>query len=108
LAYFSAFASDSVPSDTNTDVDSDPWSEMNALTILHAPIKSSLMGHGKIGDACNALLEVPAKRECEKPILFGRIESEPLAYESSGGNSESPQFFHYEQMSHHMMKKNGV
>jgi len=34
LAYFSAFASDSVPLDTNTDVDSDPWSAMNALTSL--------------------------------------------------------------------------
>ena len=27
LAYFSVFASDSVPSDTSTDVDNDPWSQ---------------------------------------------------------------------------------
>jgi len=35
LAYFSTFALDSVRSDTSTDVDSDPWSTMNALTSLH-------------------------------------------------------------------------
>jgi len=95
LAYFTAFASDSVLSDTSTDVDSDPWSAMNALTSLHAPIKSSLVGREKIRDAYNALFEVPTKWEWQKPILFGRIESELIAYESLGGNSESPQFFHY-------------
>ena len=36
LAYFFAFASDSVPLDTSTDVDNDPWSIMNALTSLRA------------------------------------------------------------------------
>ena len=34
LAYFSVFASDSVPSDISTEVDSDPLSAMNALTSL--------------------------------------------------------------------------
>jgi len=34
LAYFSVFASDSVPSDTSTDVDNDPWSAIDALTSL--------------------------------------------------------------------------
>ena len=43
FAYFFAFASDSAPSDTSTNVDSDPWSAMNVLTLLRAPIKSSLM-----------------------------------------------------------------
>ena len=32
LAYFSVFASDSVPSDASTDVDDDPWSAIDALT----------------------------------------------------------------------------
>jgi len=63
LAYFFAFASDSVPSNTSTDIDTDPWSTMNVLTSLRAPIKSSLMVHEKIGDAHNALFEVPARRE---------------------------------------------
>ena len=31
LAYFSIFASDSVPSDTSTDVNDDPWSIIDAL-----------------------------------------------------------------------------
>ena len=37
LAYFSALDSDSVPSYTSTDVDSDHVSAMHALTLLHAP-----------------------------------------------------------------------
>jgi len=43
LAYFFVFASDSVPSDTSNDIDSVPWSTMDALILLYAPIKSSLM-----------------------------------------------------------------
>ena len=37
LAYFFVFASDSVLSDTSTDVDNDLWSVMDALTSLHVP-----------------------------------------------------------------------
>ena len=107
MAYFSAFASNSVPSDTSTDVDSDPWSAMNALTSLHAPIKLSLLVCEKIESAHDALFEVPARRKGQKPNLFGRIETEPVACESSGGNSESPQFFHYGQKSCHMMERIG-
>jgi len=83
LAYFSAFTSDSVPLDTNTNVDSGPWSAMNALTSLRALIKSSFMGREKIGDAYNALFEVPAKREGQKPILFERIEGVILSLNNS-------------------------
>jgi len=54
------------------------------------------MVYEKIGDAHNAL-KVPAKQEGQKLIIFGRIESEPIAYKSSGGNYKSPQFFHYGQ-----------
>jgi len=43
LAYFSVFASNSIPLDTSTDVNSDPWSAMNTLTSLHAPTKLSLL-----------------------------------------------------------------
>ena len=39
LTYFSASASDSVPSDTSTDIDIGLWSAMNTLTSLHAPTK---------------------------------------------------------------------
>ena len=51
LAYFSAFASDSIPSDTSTDVDDDPWSAIDALTSLHVPMKSSLKTYQDVGDA---------------------------------------------------------
>jgi len=61
----------------------------------------------KIGDVRKTLFEVPAKREGQKLILFGRVESKPIACESLGGNSESPQFFHYGQKSHHMMERMG-
>jgi len=56
---------------------------------LHAPIKSSLMVREKIGDARKAFFEVPAKRKGQKPILFRKIESELIAFESSGGGFES-------------------
>ena len=98
------FASDSVSSDTSTGVGSDSWLVMNALTSLRAPIKSSLLIREKIESANNAF-EVPAKRKAQKPILFRRIETEPVAYEISGGNSVSLQFFHYGQKSRHMMKR---
>ena len=60
-----------------------------------------------IRDAREALFEVPTKREGQKPIVFGRVETEPIACESSGDNSESPQFFHYGQKSCHMMERIG-
>jgi len=80
---------------------------MNVLTSLCVPIKSSLLVCEKIISAYNALFEVPAKRKGQKPILFGRIETEPVACESSGDNSGSLQFFHYGQKSRHMMERMG-
>ena len=68
---------------------------MNVLTSLRAPIKSSLLVRKKIESAHNALFEIPTKQKGQKAILFGRIKTEPLAFESSEGNSESPQFFHF-------------
>ena len=84
LAYLSALASDSVPSDASTDVDSDPLSAINDLTSLHAPTRSSLMVHEKTSNAQGAFFEVPAKHKSQKPILFERFESEPKTHESSG------------------------
>ena len=43
----------------------------------------------KIGGIYNAFFKVLAKRKGQKPILFWRIETEPVDYESSEGNSES-------------------
>jgi len=51
LAYFYVFASDSVPSDTSTEVDNDPWSAMDVLTSLHVPMRSSLKMYQDVGDA---------------------------------------------------------
>ena len=90
LAYFSAFASDSMSSDTSTDIGSDSWLAMNALTSLHALTKSSLLIGEKIGDAYNAFFEVPTRQKGQKSILFGRIDTELVVCESFGGNSESP------------------
>jgi len=61
----------------------------------------------KIRSVHNALFEAPAKRKGQKSILFGQIETELVACESSGDNSESPQFFHYGQTSRHMMERMG-
>jgi len=70
FAYFSVFASDSVPSDTSTDVDDDPWAVIDALTSLHAPMRSSLTAYQGVSDAQGSLFMVPARRKSQKPILF--------------------------------------
>ena len=80
---------------------------MHALTSFRAQIKSSLLVHEKIGGTHNALFKGPAKRKGQKPILFGRIETESVACESLGGDSETLQFFHYGQKSRDMMKRMG-
>ena len=64
------FASDSVLSDTSTDVDSNYWSAVGALTSLRVPIKSSFMMCEKTSGAQEAFFEVPANRKGQKPILF--------------------------------------
>ena len=64
LAYFFVFASDSVPSDTSTDVNDDPWSVIDALISLHAPVRLSLTAYQSVSDVKRTFFEVPAKRKC--------------------------------------------
>jgi len=92
LTYFSVLASDSVSSDTSTEVDNDPWSAMDALTSLHVPMKSSFKTYQDVGDAHESVFMVPARRKGKKPILFGRIKSELMSHEDSESENESPQF----------------
>ena len=70
LTYFSVLASDSVPSDTSTEVDNDPWSAMDALTSLHIPIKSFLKTYQDVGDAQESVFMVPARRKGQKNQFF--------------------------------------
>ena len=113
MVYFSAFASDSVSSGTSTNVDSNQWSVVDALTSLRIPIKSSFMMRKISSDAQGAFFEVPAKHKGQKSILFGRIKSEPVTHESSKDNPESPQFSYYgpnacrimENMGYDLMKR---
>jgi len=107
LAYFSVSASDSVSSDTSTDMDDDPWSAIEALTLLHVPVRSSLTMCQDVSDAQESLFMVPAKRESQRPILFGRVESKSLIRESSESDNESPQFAHYEPNVLRMMESMG-
>ena len=83
LVFFSVFAFNSVPSDTCTEVDNDPWSAMDALTSLHVPMKSSLKTCQDVGDAQESVFMVPARRKGQKSILFGRIKSELMSREDS-------------------------
>jgi len=48
--------------------------------------------------------KVPAKYKDQKPILFRRVESEPMNHESSNDGLDSPQLFHYAQKSHWIME----
>jgi len=94
-------------------MDSSQWSVVDALTSLHAQIKSSFMVCEKTSDAQGAFFEVPAKHKGEKPILFGKIESELVTHESLKDNPESPQLSHYgpnaccmmENMGYDLMKR---
>ena len=90
------FASDSVPSDTSTDVGDDPWSEIDALISLHVLVRSSLMAHQGISDAQESLFKVPVRRKGQRPILFGRVESKSMTHEDSESENEPPRFSHYE------------
>ena len=98
LAYFSVFASDSVPSDTSTEMDDDLWSAIDDLTSLHVPVKSSFETYQDAGDAQESVFIVPARRKGQKLILFGQIKSEPMSREESKSEKEPPQFGHYEPM----------
>ena len=93
LAYLSVLASNFVPSDTSTDIDSDFLSTIDALTSLQKPVRSSFIVHEKINDAQRAFFEVSTKHKGQKLILFGRLESER---EISEDDFVSPQFSHYE------------
>ena len=80
---------------------------MGALTSLHVPIKSSFGTYQDNGDAQKSVFLVPARRKGQRPILFGRISSEPTPYEESEGEEEPPQFNHYEPKTLKMMKRMG-
>jgi len=90
LAYFSVFASDSVLSDTSTDVDNDPWSSMDALTSLHVPVKLSLKMYQDVSDMQESVFMVPVRRKGQKLILFEKIKSELMPREDSESENESP------------------
>jgi len=106
-SYCSVFASDSVPSDTSTDVDDDPWSAIDALTSLHVPVRSSLTVYQDVSDAPGSLFMVPARHKGQRSILFGRVESKSMTREDSESDDESPQFSHYEPNVHRMMENMG-
>ena len=65
LAYFSTLASDSVPSDTSTDVESDSLSATDALASLYTPVRSPFMVHEKTSDMLGVFFEVPAKHSSD-------------------------------------------
>ena len=98
LTYFSEFVSDSVPSDTSTDVDNDPWSAIDALTSLHVPMRLSLTVYQDVSDAQRSLFMVPVRRKGQRPILFGRVESKSMTRESSESDNESPDSLIMSQM----------
>jgi len=64
------------------------------------------MMHKKASDAQGVFSEVPAKRN-QNLILFEKIESKLMAYESSEDDTESPEFSHYEPNVCRMMEKMG-
>ena len=97
------FASDFVPSDTSIDVDDDPWSTINALISLHAPVRSSLMTNQSVSDVQGTFFEVPVRCKGQTSIFFRKVESKPrfmktqtTIHEDSKSETELSQFSHYE------------
>ena len=88
-------------------MDDDLWSAMNALTSLHVPVKSSFETYRDAGNAQESIFMVPARRKGQKPILFGRIKSEPMPREESENEKEPPQFGHFEPSVLKMMESMG-
>jgi len=107
LAYLSVFASDSVPSDTSTDVSGDPWSAIDALTSLHVPVRSSLTMYQGISYVQASLFKVLARLKGQKLILLERVESKSITYEDSESENEPPQSSHYEPNVLRMMENIG-
>ena len=101
------FASDSVPSDTSTDVDDDPWTAIDAWTSLHVLVRSSLTVYQDVCDAQGSLFMVPARHKGQRPILFGRVESKLITREDSESENELTQFSHYEPNVLRMMENMG-
>ena len=107
LAYFSVFTSDSIPADTSTDVNDDPWSAIDALTSLHAQVRSSFTAYQSINNVQGTFFEVPARCKGKKLILFGRVESNLMIHEDSKSETELPRFSHYEPNVLKMMENMG-
>ena len=107
LAYFSVFASDSVSSDTSTDIGDDPWSAIDALTSLHVPVRSSFLVYQGVSDAQGSLFKVSVRCKGQRPILFGRVESKSMTYEDSERETEPLQLSHYEPNVLRMMENMG-
>lgn len=70
LAYLSIVASEFVPSDTSTDIGSDPMAAMHALTSLHVPLKSFFMVNEKTNDAIKVFFEVPASHRLGANLIW--------------------------------------
>ena len=85
-----------LPSDTSTDVNDDLWSTIDALTSLHAPLRSSFTACQRFSDVQETFFKVAARRKGQKLILFGGVESDSIIQEDSESDVEPPQFSHYE------------
>ena len=77
---------------------------MDALTALHVPVKSSFGTYQDNGNTQESIFMIPARRKGQKPILFGRMTTEPTPREESESEEESPQLSHYEPKALKMMK----
>jgi len=85
-----------MPSDTSTELGDGPWSAIDALTSLHAPVRSSLMAYQSVSKAQGSFFEVLARCKGQKLILFGRVKSKPMTCEDSESETELPPFSYYE------------
>jgi len=74
---------------------------------LHMPLHKLSASSTPVEFIEGSVLVVPPSKEGQLLIVFGKAQLQRSAAADSSSDSDSPQFFHYVQPTHHMMKKMG-
>lgn len=72
-----------------------------------SPVKSSFLSEDRIYDLEGAFFKVAARRKRQKPIFFGKFETELKVLEPSEAGEESLNFYKHNSKIVRMMKQMG-
>jgi len=74
---------------------------------LHMPLPKPSASRTSMQSVEGALLVIPPSKEGQLPIIFDKAQPRGSTAVESSSDSDTPQFFHYAQPAHHMMKRMG-